>query len=176
MLSFVSKFKHSEEMRESKDEILIGEIIRAFALEGYPAIGFSADTDIQHILFKPTRDDLLYKVMISLDRKTGGSRLGQAILGSKATLAFKAEIKNLVADPDDLLHMYRTDMKNIFKSPILGSIKLDHQFNSVFAIKQVIIDIDKKTPNDPDGVKALRQFLIECVNELREKLIPYKKG
>jgi len=40
MLSFLSQFKHNQEMRESKDEILIGEIVRGMSRLKAPATGF----------------------------------------------------------------------------------------------------------------------------------------
>lgn len=175
MFSFLSKFKHSEEMRESKDEILIGEVVRAMARQNIPAIGFSADTGDQTLLFRP-QDSILYSIELIVDRKTGGSRLSQAVLGSKAWLTFRAEVKNHVADPDDLLNMYKTDMKNIFKSPMFGDVKLDHQLSSVFATKRVTIDLDDFTPKDDAGVERLTAFLNEHISELREKLAPFKKG
>ena len=55
------------------------------------------------IRFKPLNDPVLHSVVITLDRKTGGSALQQAIIGSKATITVQAEVKNYMADPDDLI-------------------------------------------------------------------------
>ncbi|OQY47874.1 MAG: hypothetical protein B6242_03925 [Anaerolineaceae bacterium 4572_78] len=175
MFSFLSKFQHKKEMRESKDEILVGEIVRVMARLGNPAIGFSANMGKQSIRFKPTRDTLLFSIVITLDRKTGGTAIQEALIGSKATLTIQTNVKNYIADPDDLIQMYKTDVQNILKVPILGGIRLDHQINTVFATKQVIIDIGKHIPKDEKGVERLSQFLVEHINELRNKLAPYKK-
>ncbi|MDM8528367.1 hypothetical protein QUF58_09160 [Anaerolineales bacterium HSG24] len=175
MLSFLSKFKHAEEMRESKDEILTGEIVRAMARQNMPAIGFKTVGEDQSIIFKPLRS-ILYKLTITVDRKTGGSRLSQTMFGSKAWITFNAQVKNHVADPDDLLEMYKTDAKNIFKSPMFGDVKLDHQLNSVFASKRVTVDIDNYLPKDEAGVQTLTNFLQEHINDVTEKLRPFKKG
>lgn len=176
MFSLVSKFKHSQEMRESKDEILVGEIIRAMAKLGYPAIGFRTAEGEQALRFKALNDPVLYSVAIMLDRKTGGSAIQQALLGSKAVVKVQTEVKNYLADPDDLIKMYRTDLQNIFKVPILGDIRLDHQLNSVFATKQTIIDIDKYILKGDEGVANLTQLLTSLITELRNKLAPYKKA
>ncbi|MDM8521351.1 hypothetical protein QUF64_14995 [Anaerolineales bacterium HSG6] len=175
MLSFLSKFQHAQEMRESKDEILTGEIVRAMTRKNMPAIGFNTAGEDQRIIFKPNHS-ILYKVSITVDRKTGGSKISQAMFGSKAWITFQAQIKNQVADPDDLLEMYRTDAKNIFKSPMFGDVKLDHQLNSVFATKRVTVDIDKYIPQDEAGVQTLTDFLQEHINDVEEKLKPFKKG
>jgi len=176
MLSILSNFKHGQEMRESKDEILIGEIVRAMARLRYPAIGFHAVTGEQAIRFKPRQDPVLHSVTIILDRKTGGSAIQDALIGSKAVITFQAEVKNYLADPDDLLHMYKTDLQNIFKMPLLGDVRLDHQLNSVLATKKVVSDIDQLLPKGTEaGLKNLITFLQTHIDSLREKLAKYKK-
>ncbi len=176
MFSMLSKFKHGREMRASKDEILVGEIVRVMARLNNPAIGFKASEGEQSLHFKPTQDPILYSITIMLDRKTGGSAIQEALVGSKAILRVRAEVKNYMADPDDLIHMYRTDFQNIFKSPMLGNIRLDHQLNSVFATKQNVIDIDQHILKGDDSDKKLRELLTSMIAELREKLKPYKKA
>ncbi len=175
MLSFLSKFQHRREMRESKDEILIGELVLAMARLNAPAIGFFADTDRQAIKFKLKGDATLHSMTIILDRKTGDSALQQMLIGSKATLTFQAEVKNYLADPDDLLKMYKTDLQNLFKVPIMGGIRLDHQLNSVLATTTQIIDIDDYILKGAESQGRLQQLLNTTIASLREKLVPYKK-
>lgn len=176
MLSFLSQFKHNQEMRESKDEILVGEIVRGMSRLKAPANGFFAGTGEQTIRFKPLGDPLLNSVLIRLDRKTGGSALQQAIIGSKATITIQAEVKNYLADPDDLVHMYRTDLANIFKIPMLGDVRLDHQLNSIIATKKVMIDIDDYILKGEESAQRTAQLLNGLLSELRQKLAPYKKA
>jgi hypothetical protein len=175
MLSFLSQFQHKQEMRESKDEILIGELVFAMTRLKYPAITFHAHSDRQAVTFKPQNDAILNTVTIILDRKTGDSMIGQALIGSKATLAFQAEVKNYMADPDDLIHMYKTDLQNVFKFPMLGDTRLDHQLNSVLATRQQVIDIDTYILKGDEGRDRLKELLDTTIADLREKLTQYKK-
>jgi hypothetical protein len=176
MFSFLSKFEHKREMRESKDEILIGELVLAMTQLGYVVVGFHAGDDRQAVRFKPKSDPVLYSVYVILDRKTGDNALTQALVGSKATVTLQAEIKNFMADPDDLLHMYRTDMQNLFKLPIIGGVKLNHQLNSVLATLTQIIDIDDYILKGEESNDRLRKLLASTISGLREKLQPYKKA
>lgn len=176
IISFLSNFKHKQEMRESKDEIMIGELVRVMIKAGYMTIGFRADNDMQYVRFKPLTDEVLHSVTFILDRKTGGSAIQEALIGSKAVLSVQVEIKNYLADPDDLIHMYRTDLQNIFKVPILGDVRLDHQLNSVLATKKLILDIDNYVLKGGEGVARLTQLLNTTIEELRNKLAPYKKA
>jgi hypothetical protein len=176
MFSFLAKFEHKREMRESKDEILIGELVLAMTQLGYVVIGFQAGDDRQAVRFKPKSDQTLYSVAVILDRKTGDSGLTQALLGSKATVTVQAEIKNFLADPDDLLKMYHTDLQNMFKLPIVGGVKLNHQLNSVLATLTQIIDIDDYILKGEESNDRLRKLLATTITGLREKLQPYKKA
>ena len=99
MFGIFNKFAHKSEMRESKDEMLIGEIVRAMARQGYPSIAFQATDDRQMVRFYAHKDPLLDSIYITLDRKTGTGMVSAALLGSKATLKVTAEIKNKVTDP-----------------------------------------------------------------------------
>lgn len=175
MLGMLQNFTNKAEIRESKDEILVGEIVRAMARQGHPSVSFAANDDRQRIRFKTVRDPLLESVFITLDRKTGSGALGAALFGSKATLTITAEVKNRLSDPDDLVKMYKTDFANIFKMPVMGGIKLNHQLNSVLATTTALIEIDKYVMKGDAGVEALTKLLSGTIDKLKEKLAPFKK-
>lgn len=175
MFGFLQKFAHNAEMRESKDEMLVGEIVRAMSRQNAPSIQFRAGDDRQSIRFLTIDDPVLYSVLVVLDRKTGGNVLTEALIGSKATLRIIAQVRNNLSDPDDLVAMYKTDLANIFKMPAIGGIKLNHALNSVFATTQKIIDIGDYIDNDDDGAK-LTDMLRTTIEALKEKLEPFQKS
>ena len=176
MFKILNAFTHKAEIRESKDEMLIGEVVRAMARSGHPAIAFRAHSDRQMVRFKTIRDEVLNSIWVTLDRKTGTGAIADAVLGSKATLTVTAEIKNHLTDPDDLVAMYRTDLANIFKVPMMGGVKLNHELNSVYATTSLFIEINKYVMKGDVGAAKLRGELEGAVTKLREKLVPYKKG
>jgi hypothetical protein len=175
MISILNQFNNRAEVRESKDEILVGEIVRAMARQGFVSIAFAADTDRQRVTFKALNDPVLSFMHIILDRKTGGGALSQALLGAKATLTFSAEVKNYISDPDDLVAMYRTDLANIFRMPVLGGVKLNHELNSVLATTTKIIEINNYVLKGDQGVQGLIALLDGTIGDLRERLRQYKK-
>ena len=175
MFSLLQNFAHKAEIRESKDEILIGEIVRAMARQHCPTIQFLASNDLQRVRFRTIRDPVLNSFFVTRDRKTGTGALSAALVGSKATLSVTAEIKNRMADPDDLIKMYRTDLANLFKMPVLGGTKLNHELNSVLATTTLVIDIDDYVLKGDKGVDKLVALLSKTIDGLREKLRPYKK-
>ena len=185
LLGIVNKFKHKGEIRESKDEIFVGELIYLFSLQGWPCMGFTrrllgvevtaTTDDAQNVRFRTASDPVLHSLHVRLDRKTGTGALSSALLGSKATLYVKGEVKNLMADPDDLIRQWSTDIKNILKVPLMGQIKVNHELNSIFAEKGALIELDQFVLQGEQGRNALNALLLATVNELREVLKPYKK-
>lgn len=176
MISILSQFAHKAEVRESKDEMLVGEIVRAMYRRNCVSTGFFANNDYQRVRFSVRQDPVLHNVYITLNRLSGTGAISSAIFGSKATLTITAEIKNYISDPDDLLEMYRTDLANIFKLGVMGGIKLNHELNSVFATTSMVIEIDDYVLKGDPGVEKLVKTLSEQIGKLREKLQPYKKG
>lgn len=176
MFGILNKFAHKSEMRESKDEMLIGEIVRAMSRQGYVTIAFQAHDDRQRVRFYAPQDPFLNSVWITLDRKTGTGMVSAALIGSKATLEIKAEIKNKMTDPDDLVAMFKTDLANMFKMPVIGGVKLNHEMNSVFATVTKIIEIDNYVLKGDAGTQQLMSIISTTVGELSEKLRPFKKA
>jgi hypothetical protein len=175
MFNLLQNFAHKAEIRESKDEILIGEVVRAMSRQGYVSISFLANDDWQRVRFK-SRDPVLNSVFVTLNRMTGSGALGAALLGSKATLTITAEVKNRLADPDDLLKMYKTDLANLFKMPMLGGIKVNHELSSVLATLTEVIDIDNYVLKGEPGVDKLIALLDTRIGKLKQTLLPYKKA
>ena len=175
MLGILSQFAHKSEIRESKDEMLLGEVVRAMSRQGAVTTRFMADNDYQRVRFRMVGDPVLANVYITLNRLSGTGAISSAIFGSKATLSFTAEVKNYLSDPDDLLKMFQTDLANLFKLPVLGGIKLNHELNSVFAHSTQMIEIDDYIGKGEPGVQKLVELLKGNINRLRESLKPYKK-
>ena len=174
VLRIAAHFRHKAEIRESKDEILIGEIVRAMARQGHVADEFLAGDDLQRVRFR-MRDDVLSYVHVILDRKTGEGRVASALVGSKATLSVAGEVRNMLSDPDDVVGMWKTDFRNIAKIGLRGNVKVDHEFNSVVGRTTDIVEIDKFVLKGDEGLEALTAHLEDRIAKVREELRQYKK-
>ncbi len=177
MFNKLMDYANKKEMRESRDEVVIGQMIASMARMGYPTISYNTgnalDTGFQAILFATPKDEVLHTVQVTLDRKTGGGKLSEAVVGSKATLSVMAEVKNYLADPDDLLTMWRTDFANITKMPMLGHVKLDHRLNSILATKTQLIELSQY--DGPEDRERIDQLLHGMIAEVRQAVAQYKK-
>lgn len=174
VLNIAGNFKHRSEIRESKDEILVGEIVRAMARQGHVADQFAADGDLQRVRFR-THDDVLSYIHIALDRKTGTGRVASAVIGSKATLTVAGEVRNLLSDPDDVVHMWKTDFKNIAKIGMRGNVKVNHEMNAVVGKTTDFVEIDNYVLKGDEGVARLTEHLEDRIARVREALAPHKK-
>ena len=98
LFSAVTNYAHKAELRESKDEIVVGELIRGLSHRGWTMFQLVAHSDRQQMGFKIPGDPVISRAFILVDRRTGSGAL-TAGLGSKTTVRFAAEMRHLVADP-----------------------------------------------------------------------------
>lgn len=175
LMDFFADRERKAELRESKDEMLIGEVVRAMSRKGWPAVHFWANFDMQRVKFKARGDDVLSSVYLTLDRKTGSGALSEALLGSKATLHITCEVKNYLADPDDLVDMYRTDLANLFKVS-WQDVRINHEYNAILGTTRQVLEINQFVGQGHEGVARLVQLLDGEIGRIREKLRPFKKG
>ncbi len=179
LLDVFAKVKHKLELHESMDEILFGEIVRIMLERGWPVFSLRTVSlsdeagDKQIVTFRTYGDDVLYSLMLVLDRKTGG--MASIVVGNKATLTLVGEVRNFIADPDDLIENIRTDLANLLKIPLFGKVRVNHEYNSIFAQTTLIIEIGDFLKDTPTAREKLKNTLFNTVEKLKEHLRRYKK-
>ncbi|MEW5822462.1 MAG: hypothetical protein AB1782_19870 [Cyanobacteriota bacterium] len=172
----IQDLAHKKEMRESKDEILFGEIIRYIIINYGPLVELETMLgDRKRAKFRLLSHHLLHSLHIELNRHTGSGLLTDATIGSYASITMTAEVKKYVADPDDALEMYKTAFSNIAKIPLLGGIKIRHQMNSIFAIKMEHFKIGDVIENQIEERKNIGHQIESMIKDLCDQLKDYKK-
>lgn len=152
---------------KSKDEIVFGEIVRTFVAAGNPVITFTAEEGRQSARFL-LENEVLFSLQVTLDKK----------VGSASVLNLVAEVRNKLADPDDMVAMFKTDFGNIAKIPLFGQIKINHEYNTIFASTSAVKSLNGYLGSEVGDVDAevLKKDLDEMVERLTEALRPYKKS
>lgn len=152
---------------QSKDEIIFGEIVRLMVGRGKPVIHFKAAEGCQSARFL-FEEPVIFSLQITLDKK----------IGSASVLNVTAEVRNKLADPDDMVEMFRTDLANIAKIPLFGQIRLNHEFNTVFGSVSSIKSLNSYLGERVGDVKSelLEKDIDEMLARLTEALTPYKKS
>ncbi len=78
-------YAHKSELRESKDEIVCGELIRGLSARGWRCFRVVGDSGRQTIGFRVPGDPVVSAAYIVIDRKTGSGALTSG-LGSKTVV------------------------------------------------------------------------------------------
>lgn len=164
LLKFFTDLSQAVQEFTSKDEMVFGEIVRIMEKEGYPCIGFHAAPGYQSGRFL-IDGPVLFSLRVTLDKKIGGAGLMQ----------LTAEVRNKLADPDDMIAMFKTDFSNIMKVPLLGQIKVNHEYNTVFATTTTVKNISSYVDNKVVNAERLRSDMLEIVAKLEETLRRFKK-
>lgn len=148
-----------------KDMVVFGEIVHIMDQKGYPCIGFHAGEGFKSGRFL-IQGPVLFALTIALDKKIAG----------KGLLSLTAEVRNKLADPDDMIAMLKTDFSNMFKIPLLGQIKVNHEYNTVYAKTTTLASISSYVESKGVVNRArLQDDLLEIVTRLEETLRPFKK-
>ena len=171
----INKFSAKSELRESKDEMLVGEIVRAMSSGGYVPDKFTAGTGAQIVRFRTPGDPVLSYLQVTLNRLTGSGRVASAVVGSQATMTLVGTVVNKISDPDDLIAMWQTDAANVLKVPMLGQIKLNHRVTTVTATSKLSLNIDNYVLQGPEATTQLLTLLSGKIDEVRQALAPYNK-
>lgn len=174
LFNAMTNYAHKSELRESKDEIVCGQIVRALSYQGWRPYRIVADSDKQTLGFKLPGDDVLTAVYIMVDRKSGSGAVS-ATMGSRTVIGFTAEMRNKVTDPDDLATMWRTDFANLFKMPVAGEVRINHQLNTINARTYHLVNLDDYVSGSSVNTEPLVGWIVQQVNDLRERLRPLKK-
>ena len=174
LFNSMANYAHKSELRESKDEIVCGEILRGLSHRGWRCHRIVAHSDRQQMGFKLPGDPVLSAVYLVVDRKSGSGAIS-ASMGSRTVIGFTAEMRNKVSDPDDLATMWRTDLANLFKMPVAGEVRINHQLNTVNARTYHLVDRDQYVQGHAVQAGPLVEWIVGQVDALREQLRPLKK-
>lgn len=165
---------HKAELRESKDEIVCGQLVAALSHQGWRPFRISADSDKQIMGFKVPGDDVLSAVYLTVDRKSGSGAISQT-MGSRTVLGFMVEMRNKVSDPDDLAIMWKTDFANLLKVPVAGEVRVNHQLNSVNARTFHLINLDDYVKGSTVDTSGLVPWVLQQVAALKEQVRHLKR-
>ncbi|WP_423792699.1 hypothetical protein ACPB8Q_00415 [Methanocaldococcus indicus] len=174
MFKFLSELSHKRELNEAVDEIFIGVLINYMYKNNAYLIEILSDSQNNHSLtFKFKDNPVFYKLKITVSRKVEG--LASKLLGSQTVLEFEAILRNEIVEPEDIIRMYQTDFKNMFKIPLFGNVVIDHDLNYIIARTKYIKDLNKYVSGENVDKEAIYNEIDKIIKTLEEHLKPLKK-
>jgi hypothetical protein len=130
----------------SRNELVVGEVVRAMARLGHPSVLFRIRETHQVLSFRTVNHTHLSALHVTIDRPTGTTALSTAMFGNQVRLQVVAEHRQRLSHPTDLLNAARA--QSTPSVPELG-VRLEQEHSSMLASTHVDIDIDQlRTPSD----------------------------
>lgn len=118
------------------DEMLFGEIVHMTVKQGYPMISLKSDEDYHRGSFLMQGTDL-FIMHISIKRYTR-----DFVLSALTDVPIRIDLRGMAivrgATFNHLLEMYKTNVSNIFKFPLLGQIKVHHDYNRIYVWASIV--------------------------------------
>lgn len=164
IIKFLTDISQKFEEMTSRDDMVFGEIVRIMEKKGFPCIGFHAASGYQSGRFL-MEGPVLFSLTITLDKKLAGAGF----------LSLTAEVRNKLADPDDMITMFKTDFSNLTKVPLLGQVKINHEYNTIYAKSTALTNIGAYVSTNVVDAAKLEADLTEIANRLEEALRKFKK-
>lgn len=174
LFNAMTGYAHKSELRESKDEIICGALVAGLSARGWRCFRVVGDSGRQVVGFRVPGDPVVSAAYITVDRKTGSGALTSG-LGSKTVIGFLVEMRHKVSDPDDLAIMWQTDVANLFKMPVAGEVRVNHQLSSVTARTYAMVDLDQYVQGSQVNAGPLVEWAVAQVKMLRDRLEPLAK-
>jgi len=116
-------------MTKGSDEMLFGEIVRMTVNNGYPLISLESGEHFHRGTFLMQGTDL-FVMHVSVKRYTS-----DFVLSTLTDVPIRIDLKGMAivrgATFNHLMDMYKTNVENVFKFPLLGQIKVHHDYNRI---------------------------------------------
>jgi hypothetical protein len=151
---------HRRELRESHDEIVLGEVIAAMAETGHSVVEIASDLDVQRVRFLEPGDVRRGGIRVTI------SRLGAT--GRAVSLDVELERRTFFSSPDEIIHL----------RPPEGDPSLRRELNALIAsatrrlpVEDLLQGLQQAGSGAAlSGRAELRRALTEILSELRARV------
>jgi len=155
---------HRRELEESREEILIGEVIAWMAEAGYPVIGIASDVDYQRIRFRTPKDPVVHSVLVAVDRIHSTKH--------QASLMIRGEARVYASSPDEILSTH-LKLEKMMAQPLKpGEWKVSRQTNTLFAATERTVHLTELLSDKGRG--ELGKTLKKTLASLKDTLTPFQ--
>lgn len=168
MRDLVRQFQSGAGLRDSRNEIVVGEVIRAMARLGCPALVFRIHEDQQQLRFRTASRSDLSTVTVTVARPAGSGALSEAMFGNQVQLTVVAERRETLSAPGELLAAARRRPRTID-----GNIHVDRELLSLLARTTRTVDLDQQHGVPQPGDAPLAALMEETIDALAQALVTY---
>lgn len=163
------EFAPKAELRDSKDEIVVGELIAGLLAHGWRCVRIVSAPQHHQLRFTLPSGDVLSAAHVAVDRRAS-SGLVEAAGGAQTLLGFAAEMTSSDSGLERARRSLRENSPAAATPPIPGEVRVEHQVGSVIARTYHVVNLDDYVQGTNVGTSALVDWAKEQVDQLRESL------
>lgn len=167
MRDLIRQFQPRSELRESRNEIVVGEVIRAMARLGYPSVMFRIHDDRQQLRFRAVGRTDLSTVTVTVERPAGSGALTEAMFGNQLRLDVVAELRQRTTDPASLL---AAATRRPGPPPAGADVRVERELSSLLAHTTRTVDVDAMVGTGPRPDAPLTDLMRETIDTLAHAL------
>ena len=140
MHDLIRQFPHRPTTTGSRNELVVGEVVRAMARLGHPSVLFRIRETHQVLSFRTVAHAHVTALHVTIDRPTGKTALSAAMFGNQVRLHVVAEHRQRQSHPAELLHAARAQHA---PAVMEHGVHLEQEHSSILASTHIDIDIDQ---------------------------------
>ncbi len=154
----------------SRNERIIGEVVRAMARLGHLSILFRIQETHQVLSFRTMAHTHVTALHITIDRPKGQTALSTVMFGKQVRLQVVAEQRQRASHPEALLDAARAGATPTMTA---SGVRLEQEHSSVLASILVDVDIDAlQTPEDAQTA-PLQALMRSTIDTLEAALVAH---
>ena len=154
----------------SRNERIVGEVVRAMARLGHLSIRFRIRETHQVLSFRTVAHTHVTALHITIDRPKGQTALSTVMFGKQVRLQVVAEQRQRASHPRALLDAARAGAAPTMTA---SGVRLEQEHSSILASIPVDIDIDAlQTPDEPHTA-PLEALMRATIDTLEEALVAH---
>ena len=152
----------------NRNELVVGEVVRAMARLGHPSVLFRIRETQQVLSFRPVDHAHVTALHVTIHRPTGNTALSTAMFGNQVRLDVVAERRQRQSHPAELLDAARAQAA---PTEADNGVRIEQEHSSILASTHVDIDIDSlRSPGEPltAPLESLMRSTIQMLEQALE--------
>ena len=167
MSDLIRRFPTHAPTTADRNEVAIGEVIRAMARLGNPSILFRIREDRQVLSFRTPTHPTITRLHVTFDRIAGSTVLTKAMFGHSVSLQVVAEQQQRLSHPAALLHAASLQHGPAWEQ---DDVRVTQEQSSTLASVRIALGPEQLRPSGTDPAASLLEVMASAIDTLSAAL------
>ena len=167
MHDLIRKFPAHASAKDGRNELVIGEVIRAMARLGHPSILFRIREDRQVLSFRAATHPTITTLHVFIERVAGSTVLTTAMFGNRVSLHVVAEQRLRLDNPAELLRAARIQCGPAWQQ---GEVRVAQEQSSTMASIRIHLESDPFAQSASNAAGRLAETMASAIETLSNAL------